>query len=90
MLRGDGKGSFQDITVEARLLNIKDVDYGVLDPGSPRFDRERQRLDTAYHENGKGLAKGDLNGDGYIDLIATNSAGSYFHRLWHRLRRRIR
>ena len=78
MLRGDGKGSFQDITVEARLLNIKDVDYGILDPGSPRFDRERQRLDTAYHENGKGLAKGDLNGDGYIDLIGTNSAGPIF------------
>ena len=78
MLRGDGKGSFQDITVEARLLNIKDVDYGVLDPVSSRFDRERQRLDTAYHENGKGLAKGDLNGDGYIDLIGTNSAGPIF------------
>ena len=78
MLRGDGNGSFQDITVEARLLNIKDVDYGVLDPSSPRFDRDRQRIDTAYHENGKGLAKGDLNGDGYIDLIGTNSAGPIF------------
>ena len=78
MLRGDGKGSFQDITVEARLLNIKDVDYGVLDPLSPRFDRDRQRIDTVYHENGKGLAKGDLNGDGYIDLIGTNSAGPIF------------
>ncbi len=78
MLRGDGTGSFQDITVEARLLNIKDVDYSVLDPTSPRFDRERQRIDTAYHENGKALAKGDLNGDGYIDLISTNSAGPIF------------
>lgn len=78
MLRGDGSGSFQDITVEARLLNIKGVDYGVLDPASPRFDRDRQRIDTAYHENGKGLAKGDLNGDGYIDLIGTNSAGPIF------------
>ena len=78
MLRGDGNGSFQDITVEAHLLNIKGVDYGVLDPTSPRFDRERQRIDTAYHENGKGLAKGDLNGDGYIDLIGTNSAGPIF------------
>lgn len=78
MLRGDGNGSFQDITVEARLLNIKDVDYGVLDPLSPRFNRDRQRIDTAYHENGKGLAKGDLNGDGYIDLIGTNSAGPVF------------
>lgn len=78
MLRGDGNGSFQDITVEAHLLNIKDVDYGVLDPLSPRFDRDRQRIDTAFHENGKGLAKGDLNGDGYIDLIGTNSAGPIF------------
>ena len=78
MLRGDGNGSFQDVTVEARLLNIKDVDYGVLDPLSPRFSRERQRIDTAYHENGKGLAKGDLNSDGYIDLIGTNSAGPIF------------
>ncbi|MYC06756.1 MAG: CRTAC1 family protein [Chloroflexi bacterium] len=78
MLRGDGAGNFQDITVEARLLNIKDVDYGVLDPLSAQFDRERQRIDTAYHENGKGLAKGDLNGDGYIDLIGTNSAGPIY------------
>ena len=27
------------------------------------------------HENGKGLAHGDLNGDGYVDLIGTNSSG---------------
>ena len=29
-----------------------------------------------FHENGKGLAHGDLNGDGYADLIGTNSKGS--------------
>ena len=78
MLRGNGQGEFQDITVEARLLNIKEVDYGLLDPADAAFDRAAQRIDTAYHENGKGLAKGDLNGDGYVDLIATNSAGSAF------------
>ena len=78
MLRGNGQGEFQDITVEARLLNIKGVDYGLLDPADAAFDRAAQRIDTAYHENGKGLAKGDLNGDGYVDLIATNSAGSVF------------
>ncbi len=78
MLRGNGQGEFQDITVEARLLNIKGVDYGLLDPAAAAFDRAAQRIDTAYHENGKGLAKGDLNGDGYVDLIATNSAGSVF------------
>ena len=78
MLRGNGQGEFQDITVEARLLNIKGVDYGLLDPADAAFDRAAQRIDTAYHENGKGLAKGDLNGDGYVDLIATNSAGGVF------------
>lgn len=78
MLRGNGQGEFQDITVEARLLNIKGVDYGLLDPADAAFDRAAQRIDTAYHENGKGLATGDLNGDGYVDLIATNSAGSIF------------
>ena len=37
-----------------------------------------RRIDTALHENGKGLAHGDLNGDGYTDLIATNSSGPIF------------
>ena len=30
---------------------------------------------VGFHENGKGLAHGDLNGDGYVDLIGTNSSG---------------
>ena len=75
MLRGDGQGSFEDITVRAHLLDILDVDYSILDPASPRFDPVDQRIDAAFHENGKGLAHGDLNGDGYVDLIATNSSG---------------
>ena len=75
MLRGNGAGDFQDITVEARLLDILGVDYSVLDPDDPNFDRADQRISPAFHENGKGLAKGDLNGDGYIDLIGTNSNG---------------
>ena len=75
MLRGNGAGDFQDITVEARVLDILGVDYSILDPENPNFDRSEQRISPAFHENGKGLAKGDLNGDGYVDLIGTNSNG---------------
>jgi len=75
LLRGDGHGSFEDITVEAHVLDIQNVDYSILDPTDPGFNRERQRIDPKLHENGKGLAKGDLNGDGYVDLIAANSNG---------------
>ena len=75
MLEGDGTGGFKDITVRARLLDIDRVDYSVLDPEDPRFDPDAQRISPRFHENGKGLAHGDLNGDGYVDLIATNSSG---------------
>ena len=78
MLRGDGAGGFEDVTVETRLLDIQDVDYSVLNPADSRFDAEKQRISATFHENGKGLAKGDLNGDGYIDLIATNSSGDLY------------
>ncbi len=75
MLEGDGRGSFRDITVRAHLLDIEGVDYSILDPQDPRFDPEKQRIQGRFHENGKGLAHGDLNGDGYVDLIGTNSSG---------------
>ena len=75
MLKGDGKGDFEDITVRARLLDIRDVDYSVLDIDSPKFNADAQRISNRFHLNGKGLAHGDLNGDGYVDLIGTNSSG---------------
>ena len=75
MLRGDGQGTFEDITARAHLLDIIGVDYSVLDRGNPDFDPVSQRMDPAFHENGKGLAHGDLNGDGYVDLVGTNSSG---------------
>ena len=65
MLRADGQGSFEDITVLSRLLDVAGANYVT---GS--------RISTKHHENGKGLAHGDLNGDGYVDLIGTNSSGS--------------
>ena len=72
MLRGDGQGRFQDITVEAHLLDIVGVRYDLLGQG---FDPKSLNIDATLHENGKGLAHGDFNGDGYVDLIGTNSSG---------------
>ena len=75
MLRGDGSGGFEDVTVRTRLLDIVDVDYSIIDPDDPDFDAVQQRISPSMHENGKGLAHGDLSGDGYVDLIGTNSSG---------------
>ena len=81
MLRGDGQGSFEDITVRAHLLDIVGVEYDQLGDDLSILDdstRRRLRINPRVHENGKGLAHGDLNGDGYVDLIGTNSSGDYF------------
>ena len=67
MLRGDGLGSFEDITVRAHLLDVEGVNY-----------LNSHRISPKYHENGKGVTHGDLNGDGYVDLIGTNSSGPRF------------
>jgi hypothetical protein len=75
MLRGDGRGSFEDITVRSRMLGIQNVDYASLDPRDPSVKAKADELRVNFHENGKGLAHGDLDGDGYVDLIATNSSG---------------
>ena len=78
MLRGDGRGSFEDITVRAHLLDIVGVDYRPVDALQVPSDIAALRMDPQVHENGKGLAHGDLNGDGYPDLIGTNSSGPVF------------
>ena len=76
MLRGDGRGSFEDITVRAHLLDIFGVDYSVRKADDIRANFVNRKIHAKFHENGKGVAHGDLNGDGYVDLIGTNSSGS--------------
>ncbi|MCI0873765.1 MAG: CRTAC1 family protein [Chloroflexi bacterium] len=78
MLQNIGGGKFRDITVESHLIDSQGVDYSKTDPSEPGFDRLAQRMGPEFHENGKGLAKGDLNGDGFVDLIGTNSSGEIF------------
>ena len=78
MLRGTGGGSFDDITVRAHLLDISNVDYAPVDAMATPFDVDSLRINSQLHENGKGLAHGDLNGDGYVDLIGTNSSGPVY------------
>ena len=78
MLRNDRGRGFQDVTVESRLLDIMGVKYDRLHELKPGQDPVAFKLSPRYHENGKGLAHGDLNGDGYVDLIGTNSSGLDF------------
>ena len=78
MLRNDRGQRFQDVTVESRLLDIMGVKYDRLHELKPGQDPVAFKLSAKYHENGKGLAHGDLNGDGYVDLIGTNSSGLDF------------
>ena len=82
MLRNNGGGGFEDITVRARLLDIARVNYDGLEHDqaareNPVLLRVR-RIDPSLHENGKAVAHADLNADGYTDLIATNSSGEVF------------
>ena len=76
MMRNVGGGAFEDITVQARLLDIQRARYDMQERHRPEHNAGLHRISPAYHENGKGLARGDLNGDGYPDLIGTNSKGS--------------
>lgn len=76
MLRNIDNDAFEDITVRAQLLDVERVIYDKIDPLEPERNNLIHRADTKYHENGKGVAHGDLNGDGYLDLIGSNSKGA--------------
>lgn len=71
-------GTLKDITVEARVLDIAGVDYSDLSSSESAESLTKRRLGLQFHENGKGVAVGDLNSDGYTDLIITNSNGESF------------
>lgn len=75
MLRGDGVGGFEDITVRARLLDILGVNYEDLDDPDSILSMRARKINNRFHENGKGLAHGDLTGDGFVDLVGVNSSG---------------
>ena len=83
MMLNHGGGEFEDVTVRARLLDIAMVNYEGIekDPlvrANPAVGLQVRGIDRMNHENGKGLAHGDLNADGYVDLIGTNSSGDLF------------
>ena len=81
MLKGKSDFSYEDITIRSRLLDIQGINYNNyfknLEENTYPDNKYnlKYKVHTKYHENGKGLAHGDLNGDGYVDLIATNSSG---------------
>ena len=76
MMRNVEPGAFEDITVRAQLVDVQRARYDRIDPQDPERDVGVHRIDPMFHENGKGVAHGDLDGDGYVDLIGTNSKGS--------------
>ncbi|MYE54347.1 MAG: CRTAC1 family protein [Chloroflexi bacterium] len=78
MMRNITAGVFEDITVRAQLVDVQRARYDKIDPQNPKKDVGVHRIHPMFHENGKGLAHGDLNGDGYTDLIGTNSKGSLY------------
>ena len=75
LLMGDGAGNFEDVTVRAQVLDIIGVNYRDLDDPDSIYSMKARKISSRFHENGKGLAHGDINNDGYVDLIGTNSSG---------------
>ena len=81
MLMGLPNLEYEDVTVRAQVLDIQGINYkkyfSNLEPNEIPDEKYnlKYKVHTKYHENGKGLAHGDLNGDGYVDLIGTNSSG---------------
>ena len=67
---------FRDITIESQLLDVSRARYSKLDPNNIYKDISLHRISPLYHENGKGVVHIDINNDGYLDLIGSNSKGA--------------
>ena len=64
MMKNVDTDVFEDITVRAQLLGIQRAQYDKIDPQDPEANAGIHRIHPMFHENGKGVAHGDLNGDG--------------------------
>jgi hypothetical protein len=65
LLRNTGDGGFTDMTVEARGITIKNFPWEKVD--EPDFDA--LEFVREHHASVRALAAGDLNNDGYTDLV---------------------
>ena len=65
LLRNQGDGSFADKTIEARAITMKDFPWDRVD--QPDFDA--LEFLRQHHVSVRALVAGDLNNDGYTDLV---------------------
>jgi enediyne biosynthesis protein E4 len=65
LLLNRGDGAFKDMTIEAKALTIKDFPWDRV--GQPGFDPLQFVID--HHLTNSAQAAGDLNNDGYVDLV---------------------
>jgi hypothetical protein len=77
LLRNLGDLRFRDVSVEAHALDILDVDYERVDQGLPAAPGDRLEWDikSKHNENGGAVASVDLDGNGFLDMIALNTGG---------------
>ena len=76
MMENIAPGLFRDVTIKSQLLDVSNARYHKLNEDDIYSDTSLHRISPMYHENGKSVVHGDINDDGYLDLIATNSKGA--------------
>lgn len=66
LFRNEGDGTFSDVTIEARALTLKDFPWDSID----ETDFDALEYVRQHHVRNRALAAGDLDNDGYVDLVA--------------------